>query len=400
MATDQRTLVETYAAQQASITATLIRVLLNLWLPFTWWDNKHMVNAYAARSAVEVDNALATMRRYAREYALEQLRQADADIPSDLPVLNSYERGGTPIVEVYERPAKQRAYIEAQARIKDAKKKAAKRAEKAAKEAEREREKAREQALADFDMLADAFNNATLPDTAEKPTKVEKTPEQAGNDAFTKRLTSLVEHDVSATARDEIHRIFTASAAVIGWRRIPHPELSQYGSCSLCIAAASRVYQSDLMPMHGNCKCTVAPVTKTHDAGFTLNKEDLEFVYGAGGGTTSASHLKRGRFKVNEHGEYGPVLIRDGDHFTDYHEVNTRSGTDFEPFKRQTEAGTKAMWAGLRAQSEVAIKHLYAARRDGSDKVDLGEGEVTVFDVDQAINYHRALIARAKAHGA
>lgn len=42
-------LVETYAAQQASLTALLLNVLLNIWLPFRWWDRPEMVRACGGR---------------------------------------------------------------------------------------------------------------------------------------------------------------------------------------------------------------------------------------------------------------------------------------------------------------------------------------------------------------
>ena len=74
----------------------------------------------------------------------------------------------------------------------------------------------------------------------------------------------------------------------------------------MCIAAAERIYHiAELMPIHDRCKCTVAVVTEDHDPADELNKADLKQLYEDAGGT-SAAHLKRTRYQVDEHGELGP----------------------------------------------------------------------------------------------
>lgn len=96
---------------------------------------------------------------------------------------------------------------------------------------------------------------------------------------------------------------------IIGYRRVIHPELSRTGTCGLCIAAADRLYHvGELMPLHDRCKCTIAAVTAEHDPADEANSIDLSQLYKHGGGT-SAAHLKRTRYQVDEHGELGPVLV-------------------------------------------------------------------------------------------
>lgn len=99
------------------------------------------------------------------------------------------------------------------------------------------------------------------------------------------------------------------------FRRVVRPELSETGSCGLCIAASDRIYTTAvLMPMHDRCKCKTMPIVGDVDPGNSLNNLDLNRLYGDAG-STSAKDLKQTRYQVNEHGEYGPSLRRQGDAF-------------------------------------------------------------------------------------
>lgn len=96
---------------------------------------------------------------------------------------------------------------------------------------------------------------------------------------------------------------------LIGMRRVIHPEMSRSGTCGMCIAASDRLYHvGKLLPIHKGCHCTIAGVTEEHDPADDLNAVDLGQLYKAAGGTTAA-HLKRTRYQVDEHGELGPVLV-------------------------------------------------------------------------------------------
>lgn len=337
-------LVDAYATQHANLLANLVAALLGLWGPFTWWNRPDMVNAYAAQSAAYVDLANTRSRRLSRAYVTQQLRALDA-MPESLPdIVDTYERGGTPIVEVYKRPARQREH---------------------------------------------AIRTGA--------TEAEQV------DVFTKRLEAIVEDDLARSARDEASRVLAASPKVLYYRRVIHPELSRTGTCGLCIVAADQKYASGkLMPLHGKCKCTIAIVTADADPGLSLNREDLKALYAAAG-STYAEDLKRIRVAVREHGELGPVLVGRGEHFRDVAEVNADAARfKFTPFERMDAAADARMWRGMRAQSERAIEILQDAKDMGTDLVDMGNTGrlVPVADIDRAIGFHRALITRAARHAA
>jgi hypothetical protein len=95
---------------------------------------------------------------------------------------------------------------------------------------------------------------------------------------------------------------------VTGFRRVLHPELSQGGSCGLCVAASTRLYsKAELLPVHARCACTVTPVIGDEDPGGAINARDLKALY-AKAGSTAAADLKRVRVVESAHGELGPRL--------------------------------------------------------------------------------------------
>lgn len=118
----------------------------------------------------------------------------------------------------------------------------------------------------------------------------------------------LAQQEVLAQAVD-LDKKSPKGPRITGYRRVIHPELSRTGTCGLCIAAASRLYTvEELMPLHTRCKCTIAAVTVAHDPADDANTIDLKQLYGHAGGT-SAGHLKRTKYQLDEHGELGPVLV-------------------------------------------------------------------------------------------
>ena len=107
---------------------------------------------------------------------------------------------------------------------------------------------------------------------------------------------------------------------VTGYRRVIHPELSEGGSCGLCIAASTRVYKKDRpVEFHARCKCGIVPIFDDQDIAQALNLNDLnEYLgrmYSDAGESTRAEDLKKTRYKVIEHSELGPQL-RDLTHRT------------------------------------------------------------------------------------
>lgn len=131
--------------------------------------------------------------------------------------------------------------------------------------------------------------------------------EEEAKAAASERLSVMVADDLLVARRDGEQEILRRSADVKGWRRILHPELARDGSCGLCIAASHQKYRtSQLRAIHGRCNCSVAPVVGDFDPR-VVNDADLAEAYAAAG-SNKAADLKRARFKINEHGELGPVL--------------------------------------------------------------------------------------------
>lgn len=147
------------------------------------------------------------------------------------------------------------------------------------------------------------------------------------------RLQRIAEDDLTVAERDAFWDIVNGpdESRVTGYRRVLRPELSKFGACGLCIAAADRVYsREDLMPIHHRCKCIVLPVMDGKDPGLNLNEDDLKTLYAAAGGTTSGrtkngkAGLERIRVQTVEHGELGPVLVRYGKGFLTQEEADSR----------------------------------------------------------------------------
>ncbi len=127
------------------------------------------------------------------------------------------------------------------------------------------------------------------------------------------RLDSTIDANLMLSQRLAESEVINAAAnlagsPVVGMRRIIHPELSLTGTCGLCIAASDRLYTvRELLPMHRLCKCTSCAVTEEFDPADELNAVDLRRLYRDAGGTSRA-HLKRTRYKQDDHGELGPTL--------------------------------------------------------------------------------------------
>lgn len=129
------------------------------------------------------------------------------------------------------------------------------------------------------------------------------------------RAKGLAFTDLSLQARGAQQAIL-ARAGITTYRRVIRPELSKTGTCGMCIVAADRIYNTgDLMPLHPpSCNCIVMPIIGDNDPGRSLNREDLDQLY-AEAGSNKADDLRRTRYTVNQHGEFGPTLTKSGDNF-------------------------------------------------------------------------------------
>lgn len=126
------------------------------------------------------------------------------------------------------------------------------------------------------------------------------------------RARRAVDTDLKLARRAQMHRTLSRAAQeglVTGYRRIIHPEVSRGGTCGLCIAASTRVYRVDhLQPLHGGCHCSQLPVARGVDPGVDINDDAYEEALAITGGHTDRDSLRRTRFRVDHHGELGPVL--------------------------------------------------------------------------------------------
>lgn len=155
---------------------------------------------------------------------------------------------------------------------------------------------------------------------AEVAELVERWAEQKAEEAAEKN----VNHDVQAQSRNTHNAAMQKlpKDKVYGYRRVIHPELNKSGqSCGLCIVASTMLYtKKDLLPIHTLCKCETVEVYKSngkvYDAGNQINMEDLDVFYREAGRdkgpTTHGWDLKRQKYEIVDHPEYGPTLVNVG----------------------------------------------------------------------------------------
>ena len=149
------------------------------------------------------------------------------------------------------------------------------------------------------------------------PAEVDRVIERYAEQKVEERAERMVSHDIQSASRNTHHVAMEKlpKSKVVGYRRIVHPELSESGqSCGLCIVASTNMYsRGDLMPIHNLCNCEVAEVYKVgdqlFDPGRLINMEDLEVFYNEAAGSTRGFDLKRSRYKVIDHPEYGRSLV-------------------------------------------------------------------------------------------
>ncbi|WP_413600841.1 hypothetical protein [Curtobacterium sp. Curtsp57] len=268
-------LSDRHASQRDSLIGKLLTAILQIWSGVSNYHDDDQVGSAAAASAYRVMQAQTQARRLVRSYQTSLLRALDAldTFPTEV---TYYPRSGTTALDVYARPASQAIYAYSQ--------------------------------------------GGTLEDARQ---------------AVEDRLELLLHEDIMLAERDEEQRIYEALPRVVGYRRVIHPERSKSGTCGLCAVAATQRYRTDeLRPLHDGCECGSMPIVGTQDPGQVLNDEDLEQLYAAAGQaasvggqrpaqarSTAREDLLNVRVQVNEHGEKGPVLVKQGDHFRTHSEA-------------------------------------------------------------------------------
>ena len=297
-------LSDAHAATLSRLVAALVEQLLGAWAGFDAWHQPDLVAGRAAASAQFVTAAVPVAARASRAYATATMRDLGVT-PRRLPAVDTaYPRANATPFEVYQRPATQYAYSGSRG-------------------------------LTAYEAAVDARA----------------------------RLAVLAESDLRAADRAEAQRTYAATPQVTGYRRIIHPELSKsgHGTCGLCVVASQRVYRtSELLPMHfPSCHCDTAPIVGDEDPGHQLNEADLATLYAAAGGT-AADQLRETRVRFAKHGELGPVLVREGDHFTDARDL------DLKPWRKSDKATVRA----ARARELEQVEAAYTAARAAADAYD------------------------------
>lgn len=178
----------------------------------------------------------------------------------------------------------------------------------------------------------------TLSD-AEVDEVVERYAEQKAEE----RVERMVSQDIQGASRN-MHQVAmrnTDPSQVKGFRRVVHPELSESGkSCGLCIVASTMMYtRGDLLPIHSGCNCETAEVYivdgKEYDPGNQINIQDLGVFYAEAGNSYHGWDLKRQRYEVFDHPEYGPTLVN----VTSKKARENAQEVEFDPNTRRAQNG-------------------------------------------------------------
>lgn len=138
------------------------------------------------------------------------------------------------------------------------------------------------------------------------------------------RVASTAKTDVQLAMRGAANQVIERDPRIVGYRRVLTGR-----SCALCATASTqRYHRGDLLPIHGNCDCSIAPIWGNRDPGRMVNQALVRDLKEAGGpqywkdrGITVEGDqvLVDGaplRSAVEEHGELGPVLVNAAHEFT------------------------------------------------------------------------------------
>ena len=113
------------------------------------------------------------------------------------------------------------------------------------------------------------------------------------------RLEEIIATNLQLARTHAAQRVLTGhlGTVIIGYRRLVNGF-----ACTLCTEKHTVFSRHELLPIHVRCKCGIVPVYKD-------GPDPGEISYGPEGSD-------RGAPRVVQHGEYGPTLIAEGDHFT------------------------------------------------------------------------------------
>ena len=328
---DWEALIQTRATRRDSLIIRIIKAILAIWDGYNDWDNETRVKAQLARTIPILETGLRQVQLEALQFQTTTIRELNVRTPI-IPVEDFiYPRSGVSMWDAYQRPARDAA--SAQREGKDP----------------WEAFENRVRGMVEIDALAvdrdetDRVQSFLVDEGVADDPGADEPGHDDDNPAVFEDLEELrkaVDEDLrerlrGPTANEQRNRRFSnrteSGERIKGWRRVIRPELSQSGTCGLCVVAATRFYKrSDLDAIHDRCKCVVLPYTASHDPGLTLNREDFRRIYNAAGGSTRGEALKKLRVSVREHGELGSILS-----------YSPKRGWEDKPYKKAYERKKK-----------------------------------------------------------
>ncbi len=135
------------------------------------------------------------------------------------------------------------------------------------------------------------------------------------------RLQAIAATDLQLAKTHASRAVFESSGDVVGYRRV----LNGPASCALCVVASTqRYHKGNLLPIHPQCDCGIAPLLGHHPAEQVIDPQLLSQVHAAVRALTgtSDSGARAPDYRqlmiemTQEHGEMGPLLARPRDRFT------------------------------------------------------------------------------------
>lgn len=344
-------LVEEHSRQRQSLFEQVMRLLLGLW---GWQATVHdpvLVNGAIAATAYQVDIAMEAARR--QEVAFFTAYAEELGVPysgADLLTEPIYARDAD-LVDVYSR------FID-EFRWQRFGRQNAARSEDVLDEAEAGVDGFDPDAALPLDLSGGGGAPLVLEVDEAAEYEAAKAADEAAFQEALDRLEKIVKDDLNLASADTHRQLIEKKDVWLGYRRVIHPELSETGTCGLCVAAATRIYsRRDRLPMHTLCKCTMLGVTAESDPGKAMNdadvatiaglfmsdgaggselvdfdRDDLERLYAIAGSKGRAQDMKEVRFETWEHGEKGPTIAW------------TRGRSD-RPHRSQSLADSRAMWS-------------------------------------------------------
>lgn len=151
------------------------------------------------------------------------------------------------------------------------------------------------------------------------------------------RALGIASTDLQMAKVRTAQQVVGSNERIVGYTRV----LEGTKTCGLCaVASTQRYHRAELMPIHGGCDCSVAPIFGDEDPGQVINQDRLDAAHEAilerfGSFDAGARDVPgvtrlgtgdplqyRDVLIVHEHGEIGPVLAVRGQHFAGPDDLN------------------------------------------------------------------------------